>query len=49
MSIASREDETPTCVDPECLNSARRGEWCDECQRAKALCERRSVNVQRGF
>lgn len=45
-----------TCVDPECLNPARRGEFCNECQsrwedeqRAKALSERRSINVQRGF
>ncbi len=50
------EEGPATCVDPECLNSARRGEWCDECQsrwedeqRAKALSERRSINVQRGF
>ena len=55
----SREDGTPleaTCVDPDCLNPARRGEWCDECQsrwedeqRAEARREERSINVQRGF
>jgi hypothetical protein len=45
-----------TCVDPECGNPARKGEWCDECQsrwedeqRAKARSERRSTNVQGGF
>jgi hypothetical protein len=55
----SHEDETPLeamCVDPDCLNPARLGEFCDECQsrwedeqRAKARRERRSINVQRGF
>lgn len=50
------EEGLATCVDPECGNPAHKGEWCDECQsgwgdeqRAKALRERRSVNVQRGF
>lgn len=50
------DEETPTCADPECGNPARKGEWCDECQsgwedeqRAKALSEPRSINVQRGF
>jgi hypothetical protein len=58
-SRLSREDETlleATCVDPDCLNPARRGEFCDECQsrwedeqRAKARNERRTINVQGGF
>lgn len=33
-SRLSREDETPveaTCVNPDCLNPARRGEFCAEC------------------
>jgi hypothetical protein len=58
-SRPTREDETlldATCVDPECGNPARKGEWCDECQsrwedeqHAKARHERQSINVQRGF
>lgn len=52
-------DEIPVaiCVDPECGNPAPyEGAWCDECQsrwedeqRAKALTERRSISVRRGF
>jgi len=50
------EERLRTCVDSDCLNLARRGEFCNECQsrwaddqRAKARRERRSINVQRGF
>lgn len=53
----SRDDETTTCVDPECGNPAPyKGAWCDPCQsrwedeqRAKALRTGRPVNVRRGF
>ncbi|HET6142539.1 MAG TPA: hypothetical protein VFE02_03465 [Candidatus Acidoferrales bacterium] len=50
------EAELRTRVDPEWLNPARSGEFCNGCQsrwedeqRAKALSERRAVNAQRGF
>jgi hypothetical protein len=51
------DDETTTCVDPECGNpAAYEGAWCNSCQskwedeqRAKARTERRSINVRRGF
>lgn len=56
QAFCESEEETPTCVDPECGNPARKGEWCDECQsrwddeqRAMARREQRSINVQRGF
>jgi hypothetical protein len=61
VPVASRlgddaEEGPRTCVDPDCLNPARRGEFCNEClsrwkeeQRDKARRERRSTNVQRGF
>lgn len=60
----SPEDGTPleaTCVDPECGNPARNGEFCDECQsrwedeqRAKAAAAEaksrpRAINQRRGF
>ena len=56
-SHCDARDETSTCVDPECGNPAPyNGAWCYSCQsrwedeqRAKALSERRSINVRRGF
>jgi hypothetical protein len=55
-SFGESDEETTTCVDPECGNPARKGEWCKKCQsrwedeqRAKAGSERRSINLQRGF
>jgi hypothetical protein len=55
------DEETPTCVDPECLNPARRGEFCNECQSrwedeqhakaasAEAEGRPRAINRRRGF
>jgi hypothetical protein len=55
------EEGLRSCVDPDCLNPARRGEFCDECQsrwedeqRAKAAAAEaksrpRAINQRRGF
>lgn len=55
------EERLVSCVDPECLNPARRGEFCNECQshwedkqRAKAAAAEaegrpRAINRRRGF
>jgi hypothetical protein len=55
-AVCESDEETTTCVDPECGNPARKGEWCDQCQsrweeeqQATARRERRSINEQKGF
>lgn len=59
--ILKCESVEATCVDPECGNPARRGEFCDKChsrwedeQRAKVAAvaaegRPRAINRRRGF